>query len=192
MELAIVSPFLVLLLFGVFSVGMSLSKTIQVSVVARDSGAMFMRYIDFTLSANKSIVVRIANGLGMTTTGGNGVEILSQVMAVTGVECVAGGLTSSTCPNIGYTVFIKRQTVGNTSLYTSIFGTPSSAILGTDGSITAANYLTNASCRTTGFTNLINLNGGEFAYVSEAYFVTPELNLPGYRDNTAIYQRAIF
>ncbi len=192
MELAIISPFLVLLLFGVFSIGMSLSKSIQVSVVARDSGAMFMRYIDFSLTANKSIVVRIANGMGMTTTGGNGVELLSQVMAVTATECVAGGLTSTTCPNIGYTVFIKRQSVGNTSLYTSTFGTPSSSILGTDGSITAANYLTNASCRTTNFTTLIALNGGEFAYISEAYFTTPELDLPGYRNNTAIYQRAIF
>ena len=192
MELALIAPFLVLLLFGVFSIGMSLSKSIQVSVVARDSGAMFMRFIDFSLTANKAIVVRQANGLGMTASGGNGIELLSQVMGVTITECNAGGLTSSNCPNLGYTVFIKRQTVGNTALYTSIFGTPNSGIVGSDGTITAANYLTNSSCRTSNFTNLIALGGSEFAYISEAYFTTPELDLPGYRSNTAVYQRAIF
>ena len=192
LELALVAPFLVLLLFGVFSVGMSLSKSVQVSIVARDAGAMFMRSIDFSQPVNQALVVRIASGLGMTATGGNGVELLTQVMVVSAAECEAAGLTSDTCPNLGHTVVIKRQSIGNTSLYSSVFGTPGSSIVAPDGSITAANYLTNLTCRTANFTSLISLTGGEFAYISEAYFITPELDMPGYRTSSAIYQRSIY
>ena len=49
-EFALVISFLALLLMGTFSVGMTLTKSVQAGVVARDAGAMFMRYVDFSLA----------------------------------------------------------------------------------------------------------------------------------------------
>ena len=71
-EFALVVTFLVNLMMGVFSVGMTLTKSVQAGVVARDAGAMFMRYVDFTISSNKDFLVRLANGMNMTASGGMG------------------------------------------------------------------------------------------------------------------------
>jgi len=38
----------------------------------------------------------------------------------------------------------------------------------------------------------MNLGAGEFAYVSEAYFITPQLDMPGVRTGTFVYQRSVF
>lgn len=191
-EFALVVTFLLLLIMGTFSIGMTLTKSVQAGVVARDAGAMFMRYVDFTLSANKDILVRLANGMGMTASGGNGVVIMTQVMKIGATECSNGGLSTSACTNFGETVVIKRMVVGNTSLYTTTFGNPPSSIINTDGTISINNYLTQTSTRASGFSSVLALNNGEFAFVSEAYFKTPEIDMPGYRNNTYVYQRNIF
>ena len=47
-EFALVATFLVSLLMGTFSIGMTLTRSVQAGVVSRDAGAMFMRYVDFT------------------------------------------------------------------------------------------------------------------------------------------------
>jgi hypothetical protein len=191
-EFALVVTFLMVLIMGTFSIGMTLTKSVQAGVVARDAGAMFMRYVDFNLASNKNILVRLANGMGMTTSGGNGVVIMTQIMRVGDTECANGGLTPAACPNHSQNVVIKRMTVGNTTLYTTTFGNPDSSIINSDGTISVANYLTSASARATGFTGVMTLNPGEFAFVSEAYFKTPEIDMPGYRNNTYVYQRNIF
>jgi len=191
-EFALVATFLVSLLMGTFSIGMTLTRSVQAGVVSRDAGAMFMRYVDFTLAANKNILVRLANGMGMTTTGGNGVVVMTQITKIGNAQCIAGGLTAGTCPNNGRNVVIKRVTVGNTAVFTTSFGNPSAAILQSDGTITATNYLNDASVRADAFSSVMTLNDGEFAYISEAYFLTPEINMPGYRDTTYVYQRNIF
>ena len=48
------------------------------------------------------------------------------------------------------------------------------------------------TARADAFDNLMTLGDGETAFISEAYFVTPNLNLPGFRTNTFVYQRSIF
>ncbi|HEU0123609.1 MAG TPA: TadE family protein [Bryobacteraceae bacterium] len=191
-EFALVVTFLMSLIFGTFSIGMTLTKSVQAGIVSRDAGAMFMRYVDFTLTANKDLLVRLANGMGMTTTGGNGVVIMTQVTKIGNAQCTAGGLTAAQCLNNGRNVVVKRVTVGNTSVYTTTFGSPSASIITSDGSIAAANYLKDASARADAFASVMTLNDGEFAYISEAYFLTPEISLPGYRNNTYVYQRNIF
>lgn len=191
-EFALVSMFLVSMILGTFSIGMSLTRSVQAGIVSRDAGAMFMRYVDFTLTANKAILVRLANGMGMTATGGNGVVIMTQITKIGDAQCAQGGLTPSNCPNNGSDVVVKRVSVGNTSLYTTTFGSPAPSILQSDGSISSANYLTNTTARADAFGSVMTLNPGEFAFVSEAYFITPEIDLPGYRDNTHVYQRNIF
>lgn len=191
-EFALVITFLILLLFGTFSVGMTLTKSVQAGVVARDAGAMFMRYVDFSLTANKDLLVRLANGMGMTNNGGKGVVIMTQVMMIGTNECSAAGLSNAMCPNYNRPVVIKRVTVGNTSLYTTNYGNPTPSIVQSDGSITTTNYLNDASVRADNFTSVMTLNGGEYAFVSEAYFQTPEIDLPGYMSNTYVYQRNVF
>lgn len=191
-EFALVVTFLMSLIFGTFSIGMTLTKSVQAGIVSRDAGAMFMRYVDFTLTANKELLVRLANDMGMTATGGNGVVIMTQVTKVGSAQCAAGGLSAAQCTNSGRNVVVKRVTVGNPSIYTSPFGSPNASIVAIDGTITAANYLKDASARADAFASVMNLNDGEFAYISEAYFLTPEISLPGYRNNTYVYQRNIF
>lgn len=191
-EFALVSMFLVSMILGTFSIGMSLTRSVQAGIVSRDAGAMFMRYVDFTLTANKSILVRLANGMGMTATGGNGVVIMTQITKIGDAQCTQGGLTPANCPNNGSNVVVKRVTVGNTGLYTTTFGSPTGSIVETDGSISSTNYLTNTTARAPAFSSVMTLEDGEFAFVSEAYFITPEIDLPGYRNNTHVYQRNIF
>lgn len=186
--------FLLPIMFGVFSVGMSLTKSVQAAVVARDSGSMFMRYVDFSTTQNRALIVRIANGLGMTDNGGNGTVILTQIMRAGTGQCVPTYANTASCPNFNRHVIIKRIVIGNTTLTTSAFGTPAVGIIGTDGSITPANYLSNSTARADAFDAVMNpdLGDGEFAFVAEAYFRTPELDMPGYRVNTHVYQRSIF
>jgi hypothetical protein len=191
-EFALVITFLVMLLMGTFSVGMTLTKSVQAGVIARDAGAMFMRYVDFTLTGNKALLVRLANGMGMTASGGNGVVIMTQIMMVGTDECAAGGLSTGACPNYNRPVVIKRVKVGNTALYTTTYGKPTATLIQTDGTISTTNYLNDTSVRADNFSSVMTLNGGEYAFVSEAYFKTPEIDMPGYRDNTYVYQRNIF
>jgi hypothetical protein len=192
LEFALVISFLGMLLFGTFSVGMTLTKSVQAGVVSRDAGAMFMRQVDFTLAQNKNIVVRLANGMGMTTSGGNGAVVLTKVLKIGTPECAAGGLGVGACPNFDQAVVIKRIVIGNSTLFTSSFGTPTASLIQADGDLSVASYLTDVTARVPNFSSIMTLNAGEHAYVSEAYFLTPEVNLPGYRSNTYVYQRNIF
>ncbi len=191
-EFALVIVFLVPILFGVFSIGMSLTLSVQAAVVARDAGAMFMRYVDFSVPANQALIVRIARGMGMTETGGNGVVILSQIMKVGAAQCVPPYADTTACPNFNRHVIIKRIVIGNAALTTSSIGTPGPSIITADGSIGQSDYLADSSARADAFDSLMSLGDGEFAYVSEAYFITPQLDMPGVRTGTFVYQRSVF
>ena len=192
LEFALVISFLGMLLFGTFSVGMTLTKSVQAGVISRDAGAMFMRQVDFTTTQNKEMLVRLANGMGMTASGGNGVVVMTKLLRIGVTECAAGGLGVGACPNFEQTVVVKRVAVGNSSLFTSAFGSPTLTLIQADGDITVSSYLTDVSVRASTFDSVKTLGAGENAYVSEAYFLTPEINLPGYRSNTYVYQRNIF
>jgi Flp pilus assembly protein TadG len=192
-EFALVSVFIVPLMMGTVNVGMSLGRSIQVTQVSRDAGHMFVRQVDFSQTGNKQIIVRLSAGLGMTANGGNGVVILSRVMYVGEPECVAAGFTVATCPNYDMPVFTQRIVIGNVSKRASDFGTPAANILNGDGSISPANYLTNPTARLNNFNGLLQLQAGELAYVSEAFFDAPEWSFPQTAfENTGVYSRTIF
>jgi len=192
MEFALVSVFTLPLLMGTFVLGMSLSRSIQVTQISRDAGHMYVRYVDFTQVANQNIIVRLASGMGMTLTGGNGVVILSKVMHITDSECASGGypVGDSRCVNRNQDVFIQQLKVGNSSACNSTFGTPTGVSLDSKQVIT--DYLTNTGARAANLTNILTLSGGEIAFVSEAFFRTPELDIPGYRSGNSVYARTIF
>ncbi|MCP5113580.1 MAG: pilus assembly protein [bacterium] len=189
-EFALVSMLLIPLMLGTVNVGMNLSRSIQVTQVSRDAGHMYVRFVDFSLDGNKDIIVRLAHGLGMTRDGGNGTVLLSKILFVGELECEAGGLTVEQCPNFNYPVITQRQTIGNTSLQSSAIGEPDANLLDAEGNV--ANYLTEASARSDTFNNILPLESGEFAYVSEAAFASPEYDFPGFFENTSSYARTIF
>lgn len=189
-EFALVSMLLVPLLLGTVNVGMNISRSIQVTQVSRDAGHMYARFIDFSKDANKDIVVRLAHGLGLTRDGGTGKVTLTKVLFVGQLECEAGGLDVAQCPNYNQPVIMQQQMIGDTSLQTSALGEPNPGLLDAEGNV--ADYLTEASARSTNFNNILALAPGEFAYVSEAFFSSPDYDFPGFFENNTLYARTIF
>lgn len=188
-EFALVACFLLPLLFGTVVIGLNLGRSIQVVQVSRDTCHMYARSIDFSDPANKNIVVRLAQGLGITATGGQGVVILSTVTFIGQAQCTAGGLTAAQCTNLNQPVFLHRIVIGNPSARASTFGTPSSALIDSTGDVSS--YMTNTSARAVGFTPVLALQAGEVAYVTEAYVVSSDYGMPGFT-GTGVYCRTIF
>ncbi|MFN7924753.1 MAG: TadE family protein [Bryobacteraceae bacterium] len=187
LEFALVMLFLFPLFIGTVNLGMNLTKTTQASQITRDAGHMYVRQVDFSLDASKNIVVRLAQGLGMTLSGGKGVILLSKIMYIGTSECAAANLAPASCPNYHKAVVIQRHTIGNTTMRTSDFATPASSIIltGPDavtglkkGDIKPADYLTNATVQSPKLLTLLpGMLEGETAYVSEGYFDTPSFTL---------------
>lgn len=196
-EFAVVMIFLVPMLLGSFSIGMSLQKSVQASLLARDAGSMFMRGVMFRdESSRKMITDRLGRGMNITDNGGQGVVVLSEILGIGDTQCTAANLapggTGGPCPNNGYPVVVRRTTIGNASLLSTHFGSPPLSDLSSEGLLSSAVYLVNTACRATIMQSLMPLGAGERAYVAEVYFKTPEVDLPGYRNNTGVYQRNIF
>jgi hypothetical protein len=194
LEFAVVAPFMVMSLLGVVSVGLTLRQAVQVNQVARDTGHMFFDGVDFSQTTNQNIVGRLAYGMGLASdalgdinTSGNGVVILTQVIEVGANECTMANLAanSSACPNLNSLVIEKRIVIGNSSLRTSAFGTPTAALIQSDGSITPANYCTNASVKVTVTSpaTTLNLAVDQYSFIVESYFTTPSLT--GFLGNSA-------
>ncbi len=176
------------LTIGVFVLGFNVTKAIQVAQVARDAGHMFARGMDFSVPATQEIVVRLAAGLNMTRTSGDGTVIFSRVVYIGHDQCQAGGLTDAQCTNINWPVFTRRMVVGNPTLAVSAHGTPASV----DSSGNVQNYLTNATARALGgFGTLMpgmappSTAFGAEAFMVEAYFASPGLG-------GGVYSRSIF
>ena len=203
-EFGLVAIFLVPLFLGTINLGLSLGYNLQVAQIARDAGHMYVRQLDFSLDASKEVVVRMALGMGMTKTGGNGIVILTKVMYLGDDQCAAGGLTQGSCPNWGRAVIVQRHTIGDSALKTSTIGTPPAGLVltGPDvasglkaGDILPANYLTQGSLISSATETLLpGMLAGETAYIVESYFKTPDWSLKQSYTQTAegVYARAVF
>lgn len=191
-EFAVCSVFLAVLFMGTMLVGMRLGRTIQVTQVARDTAHMYARFVDFSKPGNQDLVVRIASGLNLTRTGGDGVVILTQLLRVEDQQCLDGGVSLAMCSNRNKTVAIHRVVIGDSALRPSEFVTPNPAIIGADGKILPTDYLRNGTAAATTFPSVLALNAGEFAYVVEAFFNSPGLDSLGYFSGNGVYSRSIF
>jgi hypothetical protein len=189
-EFALVVGLLLVLLLGTVNIGMNLRRSIQVTQISRDAGHMYARFVDFSLPGNQDLIVRLAEGLGMTRNGGTGKVTLSKVMFVGETECAAGGLSLQQCRNYNQPVILQRLVIGNASLRPSTLGEPNPALIDAQGNV--SNYLTDLSARAAGFQNLLALQPGEFAYVAEAFFESPDYDFPGFFEGTSVYARTIF
>jgi hypothetical protein len=194
-EFVLSSLLWVTLLIGTLVIGGKLIKAIQVIQLCRDVGHMWAYGVDFSQTSNQNLVAKLAQGLNFNTNGtGNGVVILSNVTYIGPNQCTAGGLAANTtaCPNMNQTVFTRRVVVGNASIRVSNFGTPNTGIVGANGYIAVADYLTNASARTNNFIALLPLAPGNVSSLTETYFSSPELDWPGVMTGTGEYSYAIF
>jgi hypothetical protein len=201
MEFALLSIFLFPLFMGTITTGMGLGKMIQTAQISRDAGHMFVRLVDFSLPANQDLIVRLANGMNMTRTGGNGTVVLTQVLMIGDDECNAAGLSGTNCANRYYPVITQRLVIGNPSLYSSSIGSPSANLIHADGTIDVNDYLTDVSCRAltlstntspNPYVGLLTLNASERTYISEAYFTAPELAFLNNNQPVNIYARNYF
>lgn len=189
-EFALVSVFLTPLLLGTVSLGLNLSRTIQVTQVVRDAGHMYARWVDFSLSGNKQMLVRLAQGLGMTEAGGTGVVILSKVTYIADADCTGAGLTTAQCTNRNQYVIMNRIVIGNPAFHSSSLGTPASGGMDASGNIT--DYLRDTSARATNFGNILVLQSGQFAFVAEGFFNGISWGVPLYNVGNQMNARSIF
>jgi len=200
LEFAVVAPALITLFFGTVGFGLMLGRYIQAVQVCRDLAHMYSDGVDFSQSGYQNIALQLAQGTGMTTTGGNGVVIFSQVMTVYQVDCNAAGYPN-TCNNLGQSVFTQRLYIGNQSLRSSSFGTPTSTLMNSQGDIASSVYLqnTDSSVIANGFTALVEASGqagglpqGQSAFMVELFFSYPDISYLGNSTSGGAYVRFIF
>ena len=166
--------FLVPMFSGAFTIGMAVSKGIQVSNVARDAVVLMVRAItdpnsglDLSQTQNQRIIVKAAQGLGMNSdaqydpsTTGNGVVILSKVVLVGANECSLGIVpapsgappwNAGNCPNFNNYVFAYRIVIGNGTRWSSVLGNPG-ATVHSNGTISDSDIASNTADRVANFT----------------------------------------
>ena len=197
LEFSIVILVLIPVLFGTIGFGVNLGNMLQSAQITRDVAHIYARGIDFSQPQNQNLAVNLVQGLGgMTINSGNGVLILSQIREVYLADCTAAGLTSAQCANQGKRVFQNRIVIGQSSLRSSNFGTPASALVSANGNISSNNYMTQSGAVASNFDDaLLPQQDGDVAYVVEAYFATPNLSFLGSWQANATggsYTRAIF
>ena len=168
LEFSIVTISLAFMFAGAFTVGALLNKALQVSNITRSAAVLMVTAVtnpkadlNLVLPQNQRILIREANGLGMALNAqydpdpnGKGAVFLSKIILVGPTECAAGvtptppGVppwNTTACPNYNSYVFAYYVAIGNNTRWASTFGTPPSAVVLSDGTITAANIATNTS-----------------------------------------------
>ena len=111
MEFSFIVLVMVPLLLGTTEVGLNMINTLQTVQLARDTGHMYARGVDFTQPGNLQILASLGAGVGMSTsTGanqGNARVILSQLKYIDAATCLANGLPVDAggnpigCTNLG-------------------------------------------------------------------------------------------
>ena len=194
LEFSIVTISLTFMFAGAFTVGALLNKALQVSNVTRSAAVLMVTSVtnpkadlNLVLPQNQRILIREANGLGMASdsqydpsSNGNGAIFLSKIILVGDNECAAGvtpipgGVppwNSGVCANYGSYVFAYYVAIGNKTRWASAFGTPVSADLQSDGSISATNIATDTTLQipTPTMQAIITLAASQYALISEMY-----------------------
>lgn len=181
--------FLVPLMVGSVGIGMSLNRAIQANQVTRSAGHMYARGLNFAVTGNKLLLIRMAQGLNLQLTGGDGVVYLTRTLKVGDAECAAGGVSLTDCTNRGQTVITGRIAFGNTSLRTSSYGNPAASFFGSNGDASATDFLKQSALVLSNFNSTLLLGEGESAYIAETYFSSAGT---GFGMGKGAYNRSIF
>lgn len=198
MEFALIGTLFLLPCFlGTIAFGVNLGRSIQVTTFTRDMGHIYSQGVDLSgiqaqITAGTSTIPQNLAGNVSLSTSGTGVIILSKIITVYAADCTAAGV--SPCTNQNQQVFTNRIVIGNSSLRSSNFGSPSG--MDSSGNISAATYLGSTSARATNFGTVLSTAGitqsqGDVAYVAEGYFQTADVSGFGY-GTAGVYSRAIF
>jgi len=196
-EFVLVSSFfLVPLIIGTFTYGFAIIRSVEAVQLTRDIGHMYSRGVDFSVPANQALFAQSSNSTSIANLG-QGMNIIANNGNVTGgttgygvvVLTTLTYLNSGSCNNCtGHVVVMNRIVIGNTSLFTTQYGSP--ATINSNGDV--PNYQSDTTARADSFTNLMTLNNGEIAYLAESYITAPDLAVPGVFGGLATYQNAIF
>jgi hypothetical protein len=116
-ELALSLPVAILLMFGVVTGGLILDRYMTVNQLARTGASVFSRGTDFSVTANKNLLLLGSDVLGMTANSGSGVMYLTRVQQ---------GLPGTT--NADKLVIAERHIIGDPQFHTSSVGTPNNQI----------------------------------------------------------------
>jgi hypothetical protein len=195
---------LVPLLIGTIAIGTEMIREIDVTQVCRQAAHMHAYGVDFTIPANKSLILQSASPLNITATGGYGAIILSTIEMVSEADCEAAGLTadSAHCPNLYHAVFTKRILIGNSS-FASGLDTNGPPVTDASGSVSQNRILQSVADRVDNFSPPFDPSGtgnsnavlllkpGEIAYVGEVFLKNDDLTWAGF-GATPISSRAIF
>jgi len=182
-EFAVVVTFLVPMLAASFTIGMTMVKGIQSGNVCRDADVLFVRSqtdpqsgIDLSQPGTQAIVVRAAQGLGMTLASsanpnpynpdpaGKGVVILTKVLLVGAATCATGNpaghspWTTANCPNYDSYVMASRINIGNNTTYTSRLGREPS-LTQTSGNFSASDIANTSSLQIPTFATIVGQPG---------------------------------
>lgn len=193
MEFGIIAPFLMMMLAGSFTLGMSVNRSIQASNVNRNAIVLMTRKVDLSRSENQKMLIRSAAGLKMNIAGtytpdpnGQGVVILTKVIRVGPVACSLGisgwNGNAATCPNYGEYVMAQRIGIGNTGRWGSALGNPTSS-LASDGSVSDADVANVSTNRSSGFKTTVTAPGflyleiDTYTYVGELFADMTDLNI---------------
>jgi len=215
-EFAVITSILVPIFAAAFTLGMSLSKALQVSNVCRDAVVLMVRAatdpkagLDLATTQNQRIIVRAASGLQMSLNpqydpdpNGKGLAVLSKVILVGDNECAAGVLpppanappwNAGNCPNYNSYVFGYRVYIGNKSTFSSSLGDPPAGAIQSDGTLSASDIATNAANRAQKFGpgGIITLNQSTFALVAEMFADISTINLFSIFKAPVLYSRSI-
>ncbi|MBM3811379.1 MAG: hypothetical protein FJW20_07055 [Acidimicrobiia bacterium] len=186
-EFAIVAPFLVMLLAGGYTIGMSLTRTLVAGQLCRNANVLNVRGIDLSQPASKRALLRTAPGLNMTLPGswdpdpnGKGAVIITKVIRVGPNTCNLGipgwDQNPGSCPNYDRYVIASRIVIGNTTRWQSATGQPSS-VPGANGNLTDWQVATVTGNQALGFPGIIALNLDEFSLLAETFADISNLDL---------------
>lgn len=116
-ELALSLPVSILLMFGVVTGGLVLDRYMTINQLARTGASVFSRGTDFSVTANKNLLLLGSEALGIAANSGNGVIYLTRVQQ---------GLPGTT--NANEIVIAERHVIGDPAFHASSVGQPAAAI----------------------------------------------------------------
>lgn len=175
---------------AVVVVGLNMIRAITANQVNRDAGHIFARGVDLSGSAtglvNRGILFQMAPALQTTTASGTAVLILSWVEYLN-----SASTCPSPCSNLGHVVILQQIVLGNSALRASSFGTVAA------GSRDATTFkvtspFSDTSVRADPILTYLTMSDGDVAYLSETYYSSSDLFIPGVPGPAGTYARAFF
>jgi hypothetical protein len=203
MEFTFSLLFLIPLLTGILVFGFKLIRSLEMTQVTRDLGAMYLRGVDFRSAGAQTTAATLAANFDMTANG-TSVVVLSKVKLVTTADCIAANsaapiVAGNNCVNLNKLIFTEHLKVGNPASGSSAFGTPPVQAVGCTPlgpgtpcvyTVTIKDQGRNTQAQANNFA--MTLLAGEFAYVAEMVNLTSEFTIPGVGGGPQVYARAIF